>query len=203
MSGRLDGRLVGPGVSGPIAAHQAAELLRLLRSEGADVQVLLTQSATRFVAPLTLAALSGHPVDDDVTRLLPDGRIGHVVIADSADALLVAPATAHWLGAMASGLAADPVTAACLATSAPGIVAPAMARSSIVVMSSCTRRPFGKPARSPPRMPRMFWLAAGGIATFSRRRSACVVPVKFWKPGMMPPGIPVSKIARRSARSAV
>ncbi len=126
MSGRLDGRLVGLGISGSIAAYKAAELIRLLRSEGADVQVLLTQSATRFVAPLTLAALSGHPVDDDVTRLLPDGRIGHVVIADSADALLVAPATAHWLGAMASGLAADPVTAACLATSAPVIVAPAM-----------------------------------------------------------------------------
>ena len=60
--------------------------------------------------------------------LLPDGRIGHIVIADSADAIVVAPATAHWLGAMANGLAADVITAACLATSAPVIVAPAMDR---------------------------------------------------------------------------
>ena len=59
-------------------------------------------------------------------ELLPDGRIGHIVVADSADAIVVAPATAHWLGAMANGLAGDVVTAAALATSAPVVVAPAM-----------------------------------------------------------------------------
>ncbi|MEO8229445.1 MAG: bifunctional phosphopantothenoylcysteine decarboxylase/phosphopantothenate synthase [Chloroflexota bacterium] len=126
MTGRLDGRLVGLGITGSIAAYKAAELVRLLRAEGAEVQVMLTPSATRFVAPLTLAALSGHPVDADVLELLPDGRIGHIVVADTADALLVAPATAHWLGSMAGGLAADPITAACLATTAPVVVAPAM-----------------------------------------------------------------------------
>lgn len=126
MSGRLDGRLIGLGITGSIAAYKAAELVRSLRAEGADVQVLLTPSAARFVAPLTLAALSGHPVDGDVLELLPDGRIGHIVVADSADALLVAPATAHWLAAMAGGLAGDPITAACLATTAPVVVAPAM-----------------------------------------------------------------------------
>jgi phosphopantothenoylcysteine decarboxylase/phosphopantothenate--cysteine ligase len=126
VSGRLDGRLIGLGISGSIAAYKAAELIRLLRAEGAEVQVLLTASAARFVAPLTLAALSGHPVDGDVLALLPDGRIGHIVIADSADALLIAPATAHWLGAMATGSAGDPISAACLATTAPVVVAPAM-----------------------------------------------------------------------------
>jgi phosphopantothenoylcysteine decarboxylase/phosphopantothenate--cysteine ligase len=126
VSGRLDGRLIGLGITGSIAAYKAAELIRLLRAEGADVQVLLTPSASRFVAPLTLAALSGHAVDDDVLALLPDGRIGHIVVADSADAIVVAPATAQWLGAMAAGLAGDPITAACLATSAPVVVAPAM-----------------------------------------------------------------------------
>ena len=126
MSGRLDGRLIGLGITGSIAAYKAAELIRLLRVEGADVQVLLTSAASRFVAPLTLAALSGHAVDDDVLGLLPDSRIGHIVVADSADAIVVAPATAHWLGAMAGGLAGDPITAACLATSAPVVVAPAM-----------------------------------------------------------------------------
>jgi phosphopantothenoylcysteine decarboxylase/phosphopantothenate--cysteine ligase len=126
VSDRLAGRLVGLGITGSIAAFKAAELIRLLRAEGADVQVLLTPSAGRFVAPLTLAALSGHAVEGDVLGLLPDGRIGHIVIADSADAIVVAPATAQWLGAMAGGLAGDPITAACLATSAPVVVAPAM-----------------------------------------------------------------------------
>ena len=123
---RLEGRLIGLGVTGSIAAYKAVELLRLLQAEGADVQVLLSASAARFVAPLTLEALSRHPVESDVLALLPDGRIGHIVIADAADAIVVAPATAHWLGAMAGGLAGDVITAACLATSAPVIVAPAM-----------------------------------------------------------------------------
>jgi phosphopantothenoylcysteine decarboxylase / phosphopantothenate---cysteine ligase len=126
MTRRLEGRLVALGVTGSIAAYKAVELLRLLTSEGADVVVLLSPSAQRFVGPLSFAALSRHPVETDVLDLLPDGRIGHIVIADSADAFLVAPATAHWLGAMANGLAGDVVTAAALATSAPMVVAPAM-----------------------------------------------------------------------------
>ncbi len=126
MSGRLDGRLVALGVTGSIAAYKAVELVRLFRSEGADVVVMLTPSAARFVAPLTLAALSGHPVLGDVLALGADGRIGHIVVGDSADVVVVAPATAHWLGAMANALAADEVTAVCLATSAPVVVAPAM-----------------------------------------------------------------------------
>jgi phosphopantothenoylcysteine decarboxylase/phosphopantothenate--cysteine ligase len=124
--GRLAGRLVALGVTGSIAAYKAVEVLRALAAEGADVVVLLSPSAARFVGPLTFAALSPHPVEEDVLALLPDGRIGHIVIADSADAIVVAPATAHWLGAMANGLAADPVTATCLASSAPVVVAPAM-----------------------------------------------------------------------------
>jgi len=123
---RLEGRLIALGVTGSIAAYKAVELLRLLAAEGADVVVLLSPSATRFVGPLSFAALSRHPVESDVLDLLPDGRIGHIVVADSADALVVAPATAHWLAAMANGLAGDVVTAAALATSAPVVVAPAM-----------------------------------------------------------------------------
>ncbi|TAL12918.1 MAG: bifunctional phosphopantothenoylcysteine decarboxylase/phosphopantothenate synthase [Chloroflexota bacterium] len=126
MSGRLEGRLIALGVTGSIAAYKAVELLRLLTAEGADVVVLLSPSATRFVGPLTFAALSRHAVESELMELLPDGRIGHIVIADSADAVVVAPATAHWLGAMASGMAGDVVTATCLATSAPVIAAPAM-----------------------------------------------------------------------------
>jgi phosphopantothenoylcysteine decarboxylase/phosphopantothenate--cysteine ligase len=114
------------GVTGSIAAYKAVELLRLLRAEGADVSVMLTPSATRFVGPLSFAALSRHPVETDLLDLLPDGRIGHIVVADTADAIVVAPATAHWLGAMANGLAGDVVTATCLASSAPVVVAPSM-----------------------------------------------------------------------------
>jgi len=126
VSGRLEGRLIGLGVTGSIAAYKAVELLRLLTAEGADVAVMLTPAATRFVGPLTFRALSRHPVETDVLDLLPDGRIGHIVLADSADAIVVAPATAQWLGAMANGLAGDVVTATCLASSAPVVVAPAM-----------------------------------------------------------------------------
>ena len=124
--GRLAGRLIGVGVTGSIAAYKAVELVRLLRAEGADVSVMLTPSATRFVGALSFAALSRHPVETDVLDLLPDQRIGHIVIADSADAIVVAPATAHWLAAMAAGLSGDAVTATVLASGAPVVVAPAM-----------------------------------------------------------------------------
>lgn len=126
MSRRLAGRLVVLGITGSIAAYKSPEIVRALRAEGADVQALLTPAATRFVSPLTLRTLTGHAVDADLLDLLPDGRIGHIVAADAADAILIAPATAQWIGAMASGLAGDVVTAACLATTAPVIVAPAM-----------------------------------------------------------------------------
>jgi phosphopantothenoylcysteine decarboxylase/phosphopantothenate--cysteine ligase len=126
MSKRLAGRLIVLGITGSIAAYKSPEIVRALRAEGADVQALLTPAATRFVSPLTLRTLTGHAVDADLLDLLPDGRIGHIVAADSADAILIAPATAQWIGAMASGLAGDVVTAACLATTAPVIVAPAM-----------------------------------------------------------------------------
>ena len=126
MTGRLAGRLIGLGVTGSIAAYKAVELLRLLQAEGADVAVMLSPSATQFVGPLSFAALSRHPVETDLLELTADGRIGHIVVGDSADAILVAPATAHFLGAMATGLAGDVVTATCLATRAPVLVAPAM-----------------------------------------------------------------------------
>jgi phosphopantothenoylcysteine decarboxylase / phosphopantothenate---cysteine ligase len=126
MSGRLAGRLIALGVTGSIAAYKSVELLRLLQADGADVVVLLSPAATRFVAPLTFDALSRHTTESDLLSLLPDGRIGHIVAADTADAIVVAPATAHWLGAMAHGLAGDTVTATALASGAPVVVAPAM-----------------------------------------------------------------------------
>ena len=126
LGGRLIGRFIGLGVSGSIAAYKAVELLRLLQAEGADVAVMLTPAASQFVGPLSFAALARHPVETDLLGLLPDGRIGHIIVGNAADAIVVAPATAHFLAAMAIGLAGDVVTATCLATRAPVIVAPAM-----------------------------------------------------------------------------
>jgi phosphopantothenoylcysteine decarboxylase/phosphopantothenate--cysteine ligase len=123
---RLEGRRIAIGITGSIAAYKAVELLRLFQAEGADVRVLMTAAATEFVGPLTLETLSRHPVDSDVLALQADGRIGHISTAHDVEAIVVAPATAHWLGAMAHGLASDSITAACLATSVPVIVAPAM-----------------------------------------------------------------------------
>jgi phosphopantothenoylcysteine decarboxylase / phosphopantothenate---cysteine ligase len=122
----LHGRLVLLGVTGSIAAYKSAELLRELTRAGAEVQVMMSEAATRFIGPLTMEALSGRAVMLDPLELQADSRIGHIVAADSADAILVAPATARWLGAMASGLANDVITATCLASSAPVVVGPAM-----------------------------------------------------------------------------
>ncbi len=126
MTDALAGRLILLGVTGSIAAYKSAELVRLLTAAGADVQVLMTHTAARFIGPLTLETLSRRPVMLDPLELLPDRRIAHIVAADTADAILVAPATARWLGAMANGLADDVVTATCLASIAPVVVAPAM-----------------------------------------------------------------------------
>ena len=91
----LAGRFVLLGVTGSIAAYKAAELVRLLTTAGADVQVLITPTAAHFIGPLTMETLSRRRVMLDPLELLPDHRIGHIVAADAADAILVAPATDH------------------------------------------------------------------------------------------------------------
>ena len=125
-AGRLRNRRLALGITGSIAAYKAVELLRKLQNEGADVRVLMTTSAVEFIGPLTVETLSHHPVDSDVLSLRGDGRIGHIAAAHDVEAIVVAPATAHWLGTMANGMPGDTITAACLATSVPVIVAPAM-----------------------------------------------------------------------------
>jgi phosphopantothenoylcysteine decarboxylase/phosphopantothenate--cysteine ligase len=122
----LEGRLILLGVTGSIAAYKSAELARALTAAGADVQVLLSRSASAFIGALTLETLTRRRPMLDPLELLPDQRIGHIVAADSADAIVVAPATSRWLGAMAAGLADDVITATCIASSAPVVVAPAM-----------------------------------------------------------------------------
>ncbi|HJS57728.1 MAG TPA: bifunctional phosphopantothenoylcysteine decarboxylase/phosphopantothenate--cysteine ligase CoaBC [Vicinamibacteria bacterium] len=114
------------GVTGCIGAYKACEVLRELQKRGVDVHVVMTQNAARFVSPMTFEALSRHPVFLDQFALGMEGDIRHISLADSADLLLVAPATANCLGKFARGIADDALSTLYTATKAPVLVAPAM-----------------------------------------------------------------------------
>ena len=114
------------GVSGGIACYKSAEVIRALRAIGAEVRVMMTANACNFITPLTLQTLSGNPVSTDTFDLGQESGIGHIDLADSADAILIAPATANVIGKLANGLADDILTTVALATRAPIVVAPAM-----------------------------------------------------------------------------
>ncbi len=120
----LRGRRVLLGVTGGIAAYKAAYLARLLRDRGADVQVVMTPAAVRFVGPDTFAALTGNPVHSDVFERAE--AVLHVRLAREADAAVVAPATANLLAKVALGLADDLLTSVLLEFTGPMVVAPAM-----------------------------------------------------------------------------
>ena len=123
---------VALGVTGGIAAYKAAEIVRLLQDHGIRVQVVMTRAAQEFVRPLTFAALSGEKVitamfeREDAQAANIDSAIEHIAVAQSIDALLVAPATADILAHFAQGIASDFLTTLYLATPAPVVVAPAM-----------------------------------------------------------------------------
>jgi phosphopantothenoylcysteine decarboxylase/phosphopantothenate--cysteine ligase len=114
------------GVTGCIAAYKACEVLRELQRCEVDVHVVMTEAATRFVSPMTFEALSRHPVFHDQWALGANSDIRHISLADGADLLLVAPATANMVGKMARGIADDALSTLYIATKAPTVVAPAM-----------------------------------------------------------------------------
>lgn len=114
------------GVTGSIAAYKAAELTSMLVKRGYEVYVVMTQAATKFVTPLTFQTLSQHRVYVDMFEIPQDWEIGHVSLAQRADVILVAPATADFIAKLAAGLADDLLSATILATRAPVIIAPAM-----------------------------------------------------------------------------
>ncbi len=99
----LDGKTIVLGVSGGIAAYKAAELVRLLVNAGANVRVMMTRNATEFITPLTLQTLSANPVATDTFSLTQESEIGHIRLADSADAIVIAPATADMIAKAAVG----------------------------------------------------------------------------------------------------
>ena len=108
------------GITGGIAAYKCAELTRLFIKAGAEVRVVMTQSATEFITPLTLQALSGNRVHLDLLDPEAEAAMGHIELARWADLILVAPATAHFMAALAHGFAGDLLSTLCLA-SAPSI----------------------------------------------------------------------------------
>ena len=114
------------GVSGGIAAYKSAELIRRLRDAGAEVRVVMTKAAREFITPMTLQALSGHPVHGDLLDPEAEAAMGHIELARWADLVLIAPATADLMARLAQGRGDDLLTTLVLATDAPIALAPAM-----------------------------------------------------------------------------
>ncbi|MCL1926063.1 MAG: bifunctional phosphopantothenoylcysteine decarboxylase/phosphopantothenate--cysteine ligase CoaBC [Syntrophorhabdaceae bacterium] len=122
----LAGREVVLGVTGGIAAYKACEIIRELRKEGANVSVILTASGSQFITPLTLQTLSKNPVHTDLFNLISESDIGHISLAQRANLLLIAPATANIIGKIRHGIADDLLSTVAMATTAPILMAPAM-----------------------------------------------------------------------------
>ena len=120
------GRTIVLGVTGSIAAYKSAELASLLVKQGHQVFAVMTQDATEFITPLTLQTLSKNPVMTSFFDEKENWRPGHIELADRANLLLIAPATANIIAELAHGLANHPLAAIVLATRAPILIAPAM-----------------------------------------------------------------------------
>src|SRR5271165_2924752 len=114
------------GITGGIAAYKAAELTRLLVKEGIVVDVVMTPAATQFIAPMTLQALSGRPVQTDLWHSGAANAMGHIDLSRHADAIVVAPASANFIAKLAHGQADDLLSTLCLARDCPLLVAPTM-----------------------------------------------------------------------------
>lgn len=122
----LAGKHIVLGISGGIAAYKSPELVRRLRDRGADVRVVMTPAAKAFITPLTLQAVSGHPVSDDLLDPAAEAAMGHIELGKWADLVLLAPASADIIARIAAGMANDLLSTVCLATAAPIAIAPAM-----------------------------------------------------------------------------
>lgn len=122
----LHGKRIILGMTGSIAAYKSADLVRRLREAGAVVRVVMTENAKQFITPLTMQAVSGHPVHDELFDLQAEAAMGHIELARWADLILIAPASADCMARLVSGKADDLLTALCLATPAPVAIAPAM-----------------------------------------------------------------------------
>jgi phosphopantothenoylcysteine decarboxylase/phosphopantothenate--cysteine ligase len=134
----LQGKRIVLGVTGGIAAYKACELARLIGKAGAAVDVVMTEAATHFVAPLTFQALTGRPVHVSMWETDRANGMAHIDLTRGADALLVAPATADFIAKLAHGFADDLLSSLCLARDCPLLIAPAMNRQ--MWINSATQR---------------------------------------------------------------
>ena len=125
-SGWASGRCVVVGISGGIAAYKIPGLVNQLKYEGAEIHVIMTSHATKFITPMTLQVLSQNPVQVDMFETSDLGQIEHIDLADRADVLVVAPATANILGKVAGGIADDLLTSTIMSTTSPVLFCPAM-----------------------------------------------------------------------------
>ena len=122
----LNGKKIILGITGGIAAYKAIELARLFIKSGASVWPVMTKASANFITPLTLQTVAGNPVALDMFDLTQESRISHIELAEKADIVVVAPATANIIGKVASGIADDLLTTVIMATRAPLLFAPAM-----------------------------------------------------------------------------
>lgn len=122
----MKGKKILLAVTGGIAAYKSAELIRLFIKNDAQVKVLMTKNAQEFITPLTLQTLSSHPVYRETFSLIKDFDIAHIALAQEADILVIAPATANIIGKIATGLADDLLTTVVMATKAPVLICPSM-----------------------------------------------------------------------------
>ncbi len=122
----LNGKKIILGITGGIAAYKAIELARLFIKSGASVWPVMTKASANFITPLTLQTVAGNPVARDMFDLTQESRISHIELAEKADIVVVAPATANIIGKVASGIADDILTTVIMATRAPLLFAPAM-----------------------------------------------------------------------------
>ncbi len=121
-----DEKTIVLGVTGGIAAYKAADLASKLVQAGIIVKTIMTYSATEFIAPLTFRNLTGQPVVTEMFDIESEYSLEHVALAEAADAVVIAPATANIIAKIACGIADDPLTCTVLATEAPVVVAPSM-----------------------------------------------------------------------------
>ncbi|MFC2051228.1 bifunctional phosphopantothenoylcysteine decarboxylase/phosphopantothenate--cysteine ligase CoaBC [Chloroflexota bacterium] len=122
----LNNKTIVLGITGGIAAYKAADIASKLTQAGARVEVIMTEAATKFISPLTLRSITNRPVVTSMWELASEFSIEHVALAEAADVVVIAPATANAIAKMAVGIAEDMLTCTVLATTAPVIVAPAM-----------------------------------------------------------------------------
>ncbi|MDG2202728.1 MAG: bifunctional phosphopantothenoylcysteine decarboxylase/phosphopantothenate--cysteine ligase CoaBC, partial [Burkholderiales bacterium] len=122
----LNGKRILLGITGGIAAYKSAELVRLLKNQGADIRVVMTNSAEEFISPVTLQALSGNPVYTSMWDQTISNGMPHIELSRDCDLILIAPATADFIAKISIGRADDLLSTLCLARDCSLIVAPAM-----------------------------------------------------------------------------